>query len=29
LPAWMTGEEAISGGIVRGGVVVRGKGGGA
>jgi central kinetochore subunit Mis15/CHL4 len=29
LPAWMTGEEAISGGIVRGGIVVRGKGGGA
>lgn len=29
LPAWMTGEEAISGGIVRDGIVVRGMGGGA
>lgn len=29
LPAWMTGEEAVSGGIVRRGVLVRGKGGGA
>jgi central kinetochore subunit Mis15/CHL4 len=26
LPAWMTGEEGISGGTVRGGVVVHGKG---
>lgn len=29
LPAWMTGEEAVSGGTVRRGTVVRGKGGGA
>ena len=29
LPAWMTGEEAVSGGTVRNGIVVRGKGGGA
>jgi central kinetochore subunit Mis15/CHL4 len=29
LPAWMTGEEAISGGTVRDGVVVHGKGSGA
>lgn len=29
LPAWMTGEEAVSGGTVRQGVVVRGMGGGA
>jgi central kinetochore subunit Mis15/CHL4 len=29
LPTWMTGEEGISGGTVRNGVVVRGKGGGA
>ena len=29
LPAWMTGEEAISGGKVRHGIVVHGKGSGA
>ena len=29
LPLWMTGEEAISGGTVRQGIVVRGMGGGA
>lgn len=29
VPAWMTGEEAMSGGTVRGGIVVLGKGGGA
>jgi central kinetochore subunit Mis15/CHL4 len=29
LPAWMTGEEGISGGTVRDGVVIHGKGSGA
>lgn len=29
MPAWMTGEEAISGGTVKGGILVRGRGGGA
>lgn len=29
LPAWMTGEEAVSGGTVRRGIVVLGKGAGA
>lgn len=29
LPSWMTGEEAISGGTARQGLVVHGKGGGA
>ena len=29
LPAWMTGEDAISGGTVRHGIVVHGRGGGA
>ena len=29
MPAWMTGEEGMSGATVRGGVVVDGKGGGA
>lgn len=26
LPAWMTGEEAISGGTIRGGILIRGQG---
>jgi central kinetochore subunit Mis15/CHL4 len=29
MPAWMTGEEAVSGGTVREGILVRGKGNGA